>query len=248
MEETTLYNSRITKSYIEYISRHLPDLNTQTLLDDSGISSIQLEDEGYWLTQTQVDRFHEILVKSSGDPNIARKTGRFAPFTKAAGNVSQYILGFVTPTAAYRALSKYYLHLSKGSSLETREVGYNKVEVIATQNPGVKEKPYQCQNRLGMFEGVAKLFTNELAEIEHTTCMHISGNCCVYRISWKSPPSFIWKRISNYTCLLSAIICPFLFFTLQSRHSILVILSVILAVMGVFLYQFHLEKENFLQF
>ena len=74
------------------------------------------------------------------------------------------------------------------------------------------EKPYQCENRLGMFEGIAKLFTNELAEIEHTTCMHISGDRCVYRITWKATPSFIWKRIANYSYLFCLIICPVLFF------------------------------------
>ena len=66
--------------------------------------------------------------------------------------------------------------------METRKIGPNQVEVVAIQNPGVTEKPYQCENRLGNVEGIAKLFTNEMAEIEHTTCMHISGNRCVYKI------------------------------------------------------------------
>ncbi len=119
-----------------------------------------------------------------------------------------------------------------------------KVEVIAIQNPGVTEKPYQCENRLGTFEGIAKLFTNELAEIEHTTCMHISGDRCVYKITWKSMPSFIWKRIANYSFLLCFIICPFFIFTLPSSYSSTAILSLILAVMGISLYQVHLKKNE----
>ena len=149
------------------------------------------------LTQTQVDRFYEILVKTAGDPDIARKVGQYMPFSKASGNVSQYTLGFITPSAAYTVLGKLYPHMSRGSSMETRKIGPNQVEVVAIQNPGVTEKPYQCENRLGTFEGIAKLFTNELAEIEHTSCMHISGDRCVYKITWKTTPSFIWKRIAN---------------------------------------------------
>ena len=244
MEETPLYNTGIIKTFTEYISIYLPDLELMPILDYAGITIYQLEDEGHWLTQTQVDRFYEILVKTTGDPDIARKAGQYAPFSKAAGNVSQYILGFITPSAAYTAISKYYPHASKGLTLKTRKVTPNQVEVIAIQNPDVTEKPYQCENRLGMFEGVAKLFTNELSEIEHSTCMHISGDRCVYRITWKATPSFVWKRIANFSYLLCLIICTALFFALPGVYSATAILSVILVVMGISLHQVHLEKKE----
>jgi PAS domain S-box-containing protein len=244
MEETPLYNTVIINGFAEYISKYLPGLELLPILDYAGITIYQLEDGGHWLTQTQVDRFYEILVKKADDPDIARKAGQYSPFAKAAGNVSQHVLGFVNPYAAYIALSKYYPRVSKGSTLNTRKVGPNQVEVVAIQNPGVTEKPYQCENRMGTFEGLAKLFTKELAEIDHTTCMHISGNRCVYKISWKTMPSFHWKRIANYCYLLCLIICPLFFITLPGSYSLTAILSVILAVMGVSLYQFHLKKNE----
>ncbi len=244
MEDAPLYNSRVIKSFAEYLNKYHPQLDMIPILDYAGITVYQLEDEGHYLTQTQVDRFYEILVKTVSDPGIARKVGQYMPFSKASGHVSQYTLGFITPSAAYTVLGKLYPHMSRGSSMETRKVGPNQVEVVAIQNPGVTEKPYQCENRLGTFEGIAKLFTNELAEIEHTTCMHISGDRCVYRITWKSMPSFIWKRIANFSFLLCFIICLFFFFTLPSSYSSTTILSLILAVMGIFLYQIHLEKRE----
>ena len=247
MEDLPLYNSRVIKSFAEYLNIYHPQLDMVPILDYAKISVYQFEDEGHYLTQTQVDRFYEILVKTLRDPGIARKVGQYMPFSKASGNVSQYTLGFITPSAAYTVLGKLYPHMSRGSSMKTRKVGPNQIEVIAIQNPGVIEKPYQCENRLGTFEGIAKLFTNELAEIEHTTCMHISGDRCVYRITWKSMPSFIWKRIANYSFLLCFIICPFFVFTLPSSYSSTAILSLILAVMGIFLYQVHLKKSELLE-
>ncbi len=246
MDETQLYNTSIIKSYSEYISKYLPGLDLMPILDYAGITIYQLEDQGHWLTQAQVDRFYEILVATTGDPLIARKVGQYAPFSKAAGNISQYILGFVTPSAAYTALSKYYPLASKGTSLKTRKVGPNQVEVVALQNPDVAEKAYQCENRLGIFEGIAKLFTNELAEIEHSTCMHVTGDRCIYKITWKAMPSFIWKRIVNYNYLLCSIICPFLYFTLPIRYSTSTILSVILVVMSISMYQVHLNRNELL--
>jgi len=244
MEEAPLYNTRIIKSFAEYISQYHPRLDMMPILDYAGITTYQLEDEGHWLTQTQVDRFYEILVKTAGDPDLARKVGQCASLSKAAGTVSQYTLGFMTPSAAYTVLGKLYPHMSRGSSLETRNVGSNKVEVVAIQNPGVTEKPYQCENRLGTFEGIAKLFTNELARIEHTTCMHTSGDRCIYNITWKTTPSFVWKRIANYSYLLCLIICLFLFFVLPGGYSAIAILSLILVAMGISLYQVHLEKDE----
>jgi PAS domain S-box-containing protein len=245
MEETPLYNTAIIKSFAEYISKHHSRIDMMPILDYAGITTYQLADEGHWLTQTQVDRFYEIIVKTVGDPNLARNAGQYAPFSKAAGNVSQYILGFVTPSAAYSSLSNYYPHATKGSTLKTRKIKSNQVEVIAIQNPGVTEKPYQCENRLGMFEGIAKLFTNELARIEHTTCMHIDhGDRCIYNIAWKTTPSFIWKRIANYSYLACLIICLSLYFILPVGYSAAAILSMILAVTGITLYQVYLEKDE----
>jgi PAS domain S-box-containing protein len=244
MEDAPLYNSRVIKSFTEYISHYHPQLNLKPILNYAGITTYQLEDEGHFLTQTQTDRFYETLVKTVKDENIARKVGQYAAFSKAVGNVSQYTLGFITPAAAYAVLGKLTSHLSRGSSLKVRRLGANIVEVTAIQNPGVKEKLYQCENRLGIFEGIAKLFTNELAQIEHKTCMHVSGDRCVYRISWKTMPSFIWKRVANLSLLLCFILCPFFFFTLPDSYSPTAILSLILAVMGIFLYQVQLEKSE----
>ncbi len=109
MEDLPLYNSRVIKSFAEYLNIYHPELDIVPILDYAKISIYQLEDEGHWLTQTQVDRFYEILVKTTDDPDIARKVGQYTPFSKAAGNVSQYILGFITPSAAYTVLGKFIL-------------------------------------------------------------------------------------------------------------------------------------------
>ncbi|MBA4396111.1 MAG: hypothetical protein C0394_01785 [Syntrophus sp. (in: bacteria)] len=244
MGETPLYSSRIIKSFHEYMGKYHPDCDMGRILDYAGITTYQIEDEGHWLTQSQVDRFYEILEKTLADPDIARKAGQYTPFSKAGGALSQYTLGFMTPVAAYAFINKLYPHMSRGSSLETRSLGPCQVEVVAIQNPGVTEKPYQCENRRGVFEGIAKLFTNELAHIEHDTCMHISGDRCIYKISWEETPSFIWKRVSNFTSLVCIIASLLVLYAFPVGYSVTAILSMALAAVGVSLYQMHLEKNE----
>jgi PAS domain S-box-containing protein len=244
MEDIPLYNTRIINSFAEYIREYHPQVDMIPIWNYAGITTYQLEDEGHWLTQKQVDRFYEILVKTTGDPEIARKVGQYTPFSQAAGKVSQYTLGFMTPASAYTVLEKLYPHMSRGSTLQTKKVGPNAIEAVAIQNPGVREKPYQCENRLGIFEGMAKLFTNELAEIDHHTCMHVAGDRCCYRIRWKEVPSFIWKRIVNYSLLFLLLACPLFFFFLPVNFSVIAVLSSALLVMGLSLYQAHIEKDE----
>ncbi|MCX5844581.1 MAG: hypothetical protein NT022_12710, partial [Deltaproteobacteria bacterium] len=174
------------KSYVEYINKYHPEINILPILDNAGITTYQLEDRGHWFTQKQVDRFQEILINTLGDPDISRKVGQF---TCSAGAVSQFTLGFMTPITVYSVLEKLSTHMTRGVTLHTKKIGRNTVEAIATRNPGVQEKPYQCKNRLGVFEGMAKLFTDKLAEIDHHTCMHVSGDRCCYTIRWEETPS-----------------------------------------------------------
>jgi len=56
-----LYNSRISNTYLEYISSNYPELEIPSLLEYAGIKNYEIEDPAHWLTQDQVDRLHEML-------------------------------------------------------------------------------------------------------------------------------------------------------------------------------------------
>ena len=218
MKDIPLYNSRLIKSYVEYLKEHQPEVNINTLLNYAGITTYQLEDGGHWFSQRQVDLFHESMTLQTNDPDIPRNVGRSAPFSKAAGTASQYALGFITPSVAYSVLGKLHHIFSRHCTIHTRSLGSNKVEVVATPNPGVEEKPYQCENRIGTFEAIAKLFTAKFASIEHPTCIHRGGNSCRYIISWERTPSLLWKTIRNYVVLSAFVVCPVLFFILHDTE------------------------------
>ncbi|MCK9230730.1 MAG: PAS domain S-box protein [Syntrophales bacterium] len=246
MEDIPLYNSRITKSYVEYLNEHLPDVDVEPLLKYAGIEKYQLDDEGHWLTQKQVDRFHEILARTAQDPDIARKVGRFSVTSQASGALGKYILGFINPATAYAVLEKINSRLSRGTVLETRVIGKNKIEAKAFVRPGVIEKPYQCSNRLGGLEALAKLSTQKFATIEHPVCIHKGGDCCLYIISWEPSPTLVWKRARNYFLVLALAASAALFGFMETGPWIALFLSFMFGTMGLALYVEHLEKKNLL--
>ena len=243
-DTSPLYNSRITKTYIEYIKTSYPDIDIEPILEYAGMTRYEIEDQAHWFSQNQTDRFQEILVNKTGNPNIAREAGRFTTSHKGMGPVKQYALGLMSLASVYLLMGKVYPTMSRAADIKTKKIGPNKVEIVSTPNPGVNEKPYQCTNRIGIFESLAKLFTDKLAHIEHPFCFHKGDNNCRYIITWQKTASVIWKRIRNYFLLISlAVSISFYFVLPPTTWGILVVLCSLITLSFAFFSE-HLEKKE----
>lgn len=198
-----LYSSRIMLNYLEYIKRYYPDIDLDSILEYAGVTRYEVEDEGHWFNQDQTDRFHEVVVAKTGNPNIAREAGRFTVSSERLGVAKQYALGLITMSSMYMMVGKLANSLTRGSTLKAKKKAANKAEILSIPKPGVKEKPYQCQNRIGTLESVAKLFTHAFAEVEHPACFHKGGACCRYIVTWPKTPSLTWMRICKYSLISS---------------------------------------------
>ena len=198
-----LYNSRLTKTYIQYIRNRYPDLDVEPILKDAGITHYQIDDAAHWFTQQEVDRFHETLIKHTGEVDISRNAGRFAVSSEVMGAAKQYILGLMTPDNVYRLMQKNYTLLSRGADIATKKTAANQAEIIVTPKPGVSEKPYQCANRTGFFEAFPTLFTSETALMEHPECFHRGDRHCRYILTWKENRTSLWRRLRALSFVFS---------------------------------------------
>jgi two-component sensor histidine kinase len=216
-----LYNSRITNTYIEYLTKYYPEIDIDPILDFSGIERYELEDPAHWFNQKQVDRFHEIVLKKTGNINISREAGRYITSTEALGYAKQYVLGLVNMTANYMLIAKGYPILSRAADVKAKKIGPNKIEIAAIPKANVNEKPYQCENRKGIFESMPKYFTGTYAKIVETSCFHKGDDCCRYIVTWAKSRHSIWaqiRRIAFLTALLSSVI---IFMALPLKSSII---------------------------
>ena len=87
------------------------------------LNCTSLDDEGHWLTQEQVDRFHDMLASKADNLDIAREVGRFAVTSRSSGAVRQYLMGFINPATAYSVLEKINSHFSRATKMETKSIG-----------------------------------------------------------------------------------------------------------------------------
>jgi len=218
MENIPLYNSAVLKIYIDLLEEKYPSIDINQLLEYANIAPYELEDRGHWLTQKQINRFHDFLAKTTENPNIAREAGRFSVQSRSSSILRQYAAAFVTPSVAYWMCGKISATLSKHISIKINYVAANKVVITTTLEKGVNEKPFQCENRIGLFEALAKFFTDEYSRVEHNECIHKGAPYCKYIVSWKTTPGMIWKLIAAYLSVLGIIASLILFF-FSSFHS-----------------------------
>lgn len=175
-----LYSSRIINTYIEFLEKFYPRVDVDAVLQKSEMTRHEVEDPGHWFTQHQTDRFHESLVAATGNTRVAREAGRYTMSTARLGAAKQYALGSIGLASIYMKTGKLAEALSRGARITTRKLRSNKVEIISRPVAGTHEKPYQCDNRVGTLEGLAKLVTSKYAEVEHTECLHRGADCCRY--------------------------------------------------------------------
>ena len=243
-DQIPLYNSRLYKIYFQYLRKYYPDIDTDSVLQEAGIANYEIEDPAHWFSQEQANRFYATVLARTGNPEIAREAGRYAISSEGMGAAKQYVAGLISPAATYFLMEKLYALFSRGADIRTRKIGSNQVEIIAIPKPGVKEEPYQCANRIGIFESIAKFYSDKFAHIDHTSCVHKGDDCCRYIVTWAKTPKMLYKRLRNYLLVFSIFAVIILFFLLPLLHWGVVVLSCTSAILMLSLYTEYLEKKS----
>jgi PAS domain S-box-containing protein len=246
-DASPLYNSRIIKTYLDYVEKNYPEIDADCLLDDAGMSRYDVADPAHWFTQDQTDRFNQVLVAKTGNPNIPREAGRYTISSKGLGPVKRYILGLMNLEKAFLVMEKIHPLMSRGATVSAKRLGLRKIEIVSKPLGGVDEKPYQCENRMGTFESLAILFTDRFARIEHPVCFHKGGEACHYVISWAKSASVTWKMLRNLSIVVGLPIGIILSFTLSTPLRTIVLLALfgntlILSLMAEYLSRRELVK------
>lgn len=196
-EKKALYNSRILSVYIKLLRDKYPDVSLNAVLSYAGIEPYEISDEGCWFTQEQVDQFYEKAAQLSGNKNIAREAGRLAASPGTIGALRQHALGLLGPSVVFKIINRLSKNLTHSSDYQSRKLKNNQVEITVKPYEGVKEKGFQCENRMGFFEAIVDGFRLGLPKMEHPECIFQGGSCCRYIVTWKRTLSNLFSNIRN---------------------------------------------------
>jgi hypothetical protein len=232
-----LYNSRIINNYVKLIRDKYSYINISELLSFADMEIYQVEDEAHWFSQNQINRFHERLKEVTGNKDIAREAGRYSASPDALGIMRRYVLGLIGPKNAYELIGNYASKFTKSTTVQAFRKGPDKVEIIVTPNKGVKEEPYQCENRFGFFDAISTAFDYNLPKIEHPECIFQGGEACKYIVKWDKPLSFYWKKVRLiasiilfFICIFSLLILPLLNTSIILGSSLIILLLMTLRI------------------
>jgi hypothetical protein len=229
---------------VHYLESHHGDVDIGELLRCSGLTRFDINDKGHYLTQAQVNRFHRCLDDTLDDPQISYKVGQHALQMKSTGTIKQYGLQFLTPAAMYKAVDHLYPKWSRGHVSKTTITGKGRAEVTVSLRPGVREEPFQCQNRQGIFEAIGKILTGQPAQVTHPVCLHRGDDACRYRITWRERPSAVWKRTGAYAGLFCIGLAIAAYATLPATSWGLSMLAMGMACLSLFLHGSRMENKE----
>ena len=243
-KEDPLYNSRIINSYIKLIKRKYSSVNISELLDYADMKPQEVDDQGHWFTQTQIDRFYEGAVTLTGNENLAREAGRYAASSEAIGVMRQYVLGLATPSKVYELIGKTSQNFTRASKVESNMLAPNKVEVTATPYEGTNEKPFQCENRKGFLEAICMVFNNRPPHIEHPECMFRGDRVCRYTITWEKSFATLYKILRNYLTLFVIFTGIASFFLMPFQYWFPLLSFLIVILLGISEVGERIDKKN----
>jgi hypothetical protein len=123
-EKKPLYNIRLLRSYIDYVSYNYPNIDIKKILKYAGVTKFQYNDYGYWCNQSQMNRLQEILLKETGNKDISRDTGRNLVNTQNI--IALYILGFINPVNLTSQIERVYKKISRAAIIQFKYLGNNR--------------------------------------------------------------------------------------------------------------------------
>jgi putative methionine-R-sulfoxide reductase with GAF domain len=204
---TPLYNGRIVDTYIKLLKSKYAFVDIDEVLEYAGMKAYEVADQGHWFTQEQIDRFHAILSQKTGSYNISREAGEYAASPEAMGVMRQYVLGLIGPAKVYERIGMASARFSRSAIYESRRLSGNTIEITVTPRPGAQEKQFQCENRIGFWNAIAKAFGTRLPHVEHPQCMFRGDDICRYLITWDTQGSGAWKLARNIALVTLLFAC-----------------------------------------
>jgi signal transduction histidine kinase len=208
-----LYNSRIIETYIKLIKRRYSYINVSELLHYAHMEPSEVDDQGHWFSQEQIDLFYERVVQLTGNSNIAREAGRYAASPEALGFLKQYVIGMVGPAKLFASSRSCAAKFTRSSVFESKKIAANSVELVVTMKEGITEKPFQCENRIGFIESVPLMFSYKLPEVSHPECIFKGGKVCRYIITWEKSSAESYKKalpVAGFSLIMICLLMHFI--------------------------------------
>jgi len=200
-KEKLIYSSRLIEPYIKLIRDRYQFVDIDEILSYAEIEPWEAADQSHWFNQEQINRFYNRAVELTGNRDLAHEAGKYVISPETFGFVRTYAMSFINPHTMFEKIGDVVHQLSRSSVYTSRKISDTGVEVSVKPLPGIQEEPFQCENRMGVFEATIANFNYIPEAIEHPECMFKGGKICRYVLRWRLTKSARIKRARNVSML-----------------------------------------------
>jgi HD-GYP domain-containing protein (c-di-GMP phosphodiesterase class II) len=208
-----LYNSFLIDPYLRLIAKRYPLVDINEILSYAEIMPWEAADESHWLSQEHINKFVKRAVELTGNPDLAREAGQYVFDMESKAFMRSYALSFINPHMMFSKVGEITRQLVRSSTYTSRKLNDSSVEIIVTPQYGCKEEPFQCENRMGLWEATIKAFHYDIIRIDHPECMFKGGVHCRYVVKWSIPTTTFMNRWKNYSTIFLSLINLLVVFT-----------------------------------
>ncbi|MDC7225690.1 MAG: HD domain-containing protein [Spirochaetales bacterium] len=199
------YSSRIIDAYVKLLQKRYPSVDLSDIYSYAGMKEYEIVDQAHWFNQEQVDLFYERAVQLTGNKKLAREAGQFFAHFHEGNLLRKYLLSLIGPIGGFEQVEYVSRSFTNYTEYKVKKITRNCVEVSVHLKGDVEEKPYQCENRIGMLEALPMLFNHKLPKIEHPECRFKGGETCRYIISWEDSRAVKARRIESMVIPIVAV-------------------------------------------
>ena len=225
-KEKAIYSSRTIDPYLKLIKSRYPSVDLGEILNYAGIDPWEVADQSHWFSQRQINLFVERAVELTRNPHLPHEAGRYGVSPETFGFVRTYALSFINPHTMFDKIGDVVQQLIRSSTYVSRKISNTGVEVTVSPLEGIKEEPFQCENRMGVFEAAIENFNYKLENIDHPECMFRGDQECRYVIRWQITKAAKLMRLRN----LSIVVLPSLNIPAFFYNPIALLVSVPLSI------------------
>jgi class 3 adenylate cyclase len=172
------FSTRLWRAYKLYLNHHYGKDLFKNICEEMKIPEAYLSREDNWVSDEFARKFREILIRETGDKEIARKVGQFSISPDVINNLEYSIIKSLPPFLFFKLVKTNAPKLNRLYDIDIRKQGSGRFELTMTTRANVEADANVFLNTLGWIEATQGLFQLEKFQVHHTVEKFEDGRQC----------------------------------------------------------------------
>lgn len=246
---TPHYSTKMWRAYKLYLNHHYGKDLFSNICQQLDMPESYISRDDNWVSDEFARKFREILIRETGDREIARKVGQFSISPDVINNIEYNIIKSLPPLVFFRLVKSNAPKLNRLYDIDVKRNRSGQFELTMTTRDSFKADNNVFLNTLGWIEAIQELFQLENFKVNFSTNVLADGRERASFLIFYSEKKWWLKKIRYFSISFFALAATY--FTAKANlekiahlnHYMPAILTAVTAVLLIILEGFsHFQK------